>query len=239
MQAQRPAAVHWPASETRPHPVVMVSPTLPEPSDDRVTTHVRGALAQIMRNAFENAGIAWDSCLTSPRGNARIVVPPLQTRYECLAKPLMDALLAEVSDYNELHSEAARLYLRTAVHMGSVSFDMPFGQVEPHGRTVEETAALADADEFVAACLESAAEVGFIVSHHFYEQVIQRSGNRYRLEMCRPLEVTWYEGPLPAWTSFRPWSSLHPKTHPAQASHQRTARRREGTGHRLADVTRI
>lgn len=178
-----------------------------ETRTDDARAHVRSALYASLRTAFEDSSIAPADCYGEDRGDgAMIVVPPDVATARLLAS-VVERLRARVRRHNRLSSEAARMRLRLAVHVGEVRWDGN-GLV---GTAVNHAFRLLDAPAFKAVFEEAGTDVALIVSDRVHEDVVRHELDLVDPEEYAPIDVRVKE------TSTTAWFTLPGRPHAARA----------------------
>ncbi|WP_157430970.1 cyclic nucleotide-binding domain-containing protein [Actinomadura macra] len=139
--------------------------------DDLDRRAMRDAMYGFLREAFEESHVPWDSCHREDRGDGALFVIPPETPTSTVIDPMIARLGALLRRHNRRSSEAVRMQLRVALHVGPV---MPDGE-GVSGWPVIQTARLLDAPILKDRLAQSGADLGFIASSFVYESVIAHS----------------------------------------------------------------
>jgi len=138
--------------------------------DEEIQLHLRGALYDMLRSAFDASGIPWTRCQRQDRGDGVLIIIPPDIPPHCLVSPLLGQLGNQLRSHNRIVTASAQMQLRSATHLGSVYRD-------GHGFAGEDLNLLCrmlDARPLRRALAASGADLALIVSDHFYETVIRR-----------------------------------------------------------------
>jgi tetratricopeptide (TPR) repeat protein len=168
---------------------------------------VRDGLYQVLRQAFQHAGICWADCDHEDRGDGVFVLAPAQITKVSFVDGLPHALVRALREHNASHSPSARIRLRMAVHAGEVAYD-------EHGVTsaaVNLAFRLVDAAPLKAALAESPGVLAVITSGWFFDEVVQHNPACYPAGYRR-VRVTVKETATIAWIS-RPDHPYPPAQH--------------------------
>jgi hypothetical protein len=137
--------------------------------DDHDRRFIRDALYRILRDAFDHSGVPWHRCLHEDRGDGTLTIVPPTVSTELLVDPMITLLAAALNRYNRRAGDTVRMQLRVALTIGPVSVD-PQGLI---GRSLIDAARMLDAPPLKAALAETGADLGFIVSDHVYQTIVQ------------------------------------------------------------------
>ncbi len=138
----------------------------------RTTAHrlvVHEGFWKIMRTAFADAGIPWDTLFRENTGDGVMIHLPTEVAKADLVAELPDRMLAELRRYNEVHAEEANVRLRVALHAGEV-YQGSHGTVSDAN---SHAFRLLDATEVKVALKESKAVLALVVSNTFYQDVVR------------------------------------------------------------------
>lgn len=137
--------------------------------DDDIRLYVHKSLYEMLRIAFDRSDVPWHACVHSDRGDgALVIIPPAIPVTGMVAVP--DRLRALVRRHNHVSSDAARLQLRVAMHIGPVHYD-GHGFV---GQDVNLLFRLLDARVLRRLLSDSGADVALLASDAMYKHVILR-----------------------------------------------------------------
>ena len=87
----------------------------------RVTIH--GGLYDLLHEAFQAAGISWDSCYCEDRGDGVMVLAPPDIPKVLFSDHLPYQMASALHRYNLAHRAEERIRLRMALHAGEVTID--------------------------------------------------------------------------------------------------------------------
>src|ERR1051326_6890666 len=90
---------------------------------NRHQLQVRDGLYRVTREAFDRAGIPWDSCDREDRGDGIFILVPAEIPKSLLAEALPPALMAALEDFNSRYTGQLPVRLRMALHAGEVAYD--------------------------------------------------------------------------------------------------------------------
>lgn len=138
----------------------------------RTTAHrlvVHEGFWKLMRTAFAEVGIPWDTLFIENTGDGAMIQLPPEVAKADLVAQLPDRMLAELRRHNEVHADGAKVQLRVALHAGEV-YEGSHGTISDANsfafRLLEEPAAK-------KALKESGAAMVLIVSDTFYQDVVR------------------------------------------------------------------
>lgn len=138
----------------------------------RTTAHrlvVHEGFWALMRAAFADVGIPWDTLFRENTGDGVMIHLPTEVAKADLVAQLPDRMLAELRRYNAVHADEANVRLRVALHAGEV-YQGSHGTVSDANSVAFR---LLDAAEVKAALKESKAALAWVVSNTFYEDVVR------------------------------------------------------------------
>ncbi|ADJ49606.1 hypothetical protein AMES_7782 [Amycolatopsis mediterranei S699] len=138
----------------------------------RTTAHrlvVHEGFWKLMRTAFADAGIPWDTLFRENTGDGVMIHLPAEVAKADLVAELPDRMLAELRRYNEVHAEEANVRLRVALHAGEV-YQGSHGTVSDANSYAFR---LLDATEVKDALKQSKAVLALVVSNTFYQDVVR------------------------------------------------------------------
>ena len=145
----------------------------------------------MIRASFDGAGIPWDSCHWDDRGDGLLIVVPPRISTMAILDGLPLRLAEALKRHNHRSSDAVRIQLRVAVHVGPVMTDM----MGLSGEAIICAARLLDAPPLKRALAETAAHLGIIVSTFVYESVVKHGDS----DGFRQTRVKVKESRLDAW----------------------------------------
>lgn len=163
--------------------------------DEEAQQHVRDAMYVIVERALKRSGIAWGDCHVEDRGDGLMVVPPARVHPVALVDPLLHFLGAGLRRHNKLHSAAATIRLRAALHTGRITFD----RHGVSGATVVHVFRLLDAPAMKEALAGSGADLAFLASAEVYDTHLRHGPELVDPDSYRPVEVRVKETVTRAW----------------------------------------
>jgi hypothetical protein len=163
--------------------------------DDEIQSYVHKSLWEMMQAAFDGSGVPWDACTHEDRGDGILIVVPSALQVLSLVDPIPDRLRRGVRRHNRLSAEAARIQLRTAMHMGVIHQD-DHGFV---GRDVNLLDRLIGSRALKQMLSKSGAEVASITSEYIYKNLILRNPSLVDPALFRRLEVRVKETRTKGW----------------------------------------
>jgi hypothetical protein len=153
--------------------------------DDEIQLAVREALYAVLAGAFDGTGLCWEDCLHEDRGDGILVIIPATMPSATVVDPLLDHIRAGLRRHNRMASDAARISLRVAVHIGEVYRDR-HGLA---GTAVNQLFRLLDAPALRLALADTGAEVALMVSDYFFDSVIRHGPGSIDPATFRPANV--------------------------------------------------
>ncbi len=162
---------------------------------DLVQEHIRGNLYGFLRAGFEHARIPFPAVYTEDRGDGVLIAIPAEYEPANLVTGVVERLRAELGRYNALSSEAARIELRVAVHVGIAKADA-HGLV---GVEVNHVFRLLEEPRFKSMMKESGATVGLMLSERFYDEIVRRDTGLIVAEDYLPMPVSVKETRCSGW----------------------------------------
>jgi class 3 adenylate cyclase len=172
--------------------------------DSDIQLYIREAFYRILSQAFEASQLGWGNCLHEDRGDGALVIVPSGMPSAMVVDPLLDRLRADLRKHNRVSTEAARIQLRVAIHIGPVIRD----EHGVTGNSVRHVFRLLDAPVLRRALASSGEDLALIVSDHFYDTVIRHAPGVIDSGTFHPAKVAVKE------TRTRGW--LHMPTSPEQ-----------------------
>ncbi len=131
---------------------------------------VQEGLYAVLRAAFGDSGVDFDSCATEDRGDGAMVLVPADVPKSRLADLLPDRLVAELRRYNATRVSSARFKLRVGMHAGDIRHN-DHGWV---GHALNLAFRILEAEHAKNALNRSDGTVALIVSNYFYDEVIRQ-----------------------------------------------------------------
>ncbi|GAB3456330.1 ATP-binding protein [Actinophytocola sediminis] len=163
--------------------------------DDGAQTAVRARVYELVREAFDSAGVPWTACTHEDRGDGAIVLVPAEISKVLLLDPLLGHLSAALTDHNRDAPLARRIRLRLAVHAGEISVD----QHGLSGADLVEACRMLDADELRGALRHSPVPLAVIVSGTVYDGIVRHRHRTIDPATYHPATVEVKRSRLPAW----------------------------------------
>lgn len=130
---------------------------------------VRHGMYEVLKTAFADSVIDFDSCESEDRGDGALILVPPTVSKSVIADFLPNRLVAALRRYNSTRVPMSQFKLRVALHSGDIRHDGG-GWV---GHPVNLTCRIIEADDAKKALRETDRLVALIVSEHFYTEVIQ------------------------------------------------------------------
>jgi hypothetical protein len=156
---------------------------------------VRHGMYRAMQEAFDHAGVPWESCYREDRGDGVLLLAHADIPKALFVDHLPNALVRAVVRHNRLHPRAEKLRLRLALHAGEINYD-------EHGVTgsaINHTFRLLEAWATKEALANSSSAVLAIVgSAWFFEEVIRHS-ERSKARSYRAIDIAHKETAAKAW----------------------------------------
>jgi len=139
---------------------------------DSQRRRMHSGLYDLLQDAFEAAGIGWDSCYREDRGDGAMILAPADIPKARFSDQLPYRLARTLRDYNRMHPAGEHIRLRMALHAGEVILDGR-GAVSSAVNTAFRLLEAAPLKE----ALRNAAgrPLALIVSSWFYFEVIRNS----------------------------------------------------------------
>nr|CTQ92329.1 High-affnity carbon uptake protein Hat/HatR [Kibdelosporangium sp. MJ126-NF4] len=131
---------------------------------------VHEGLYDMLREAFDEAGIAWKTVYHEDRGDGAMILVPSEFPKAWLADQWHTRLLAALRRYNTVHAPEARVQLRVVLHHGEVHMNSE-GVVS---HAVNLAFRLLDAKPAKSALADSGGMLALIASDDFYHEVIEQ-----------------------------------------------------------------
>jgi Effector-associated domain 2 len=139
----------------------------------RTLAHLRSVqegLYDMLRAAFDEAGILWKTCHVEDRGDGAMILVPPEFPKLWLADQWPSRLLSALREYNARASEPARVQLRVALHHGEV-YANDDGVVS---QAVNHAFRILDAKPAKTALASTGATLALIASNAFYQDVVSQ-----------------------------------------------------------------
>ncbi|GAB3738249.1 hypothetical protein GCM10027598_66430 [Amycolatopsis oliviviridis] len=135
---------------------------------DRIA--VRQGMYEVLKTAFAESGVDFDSCAHEDRGDGALVLLPPGTTKSLVADRLPDRVAVALRRYNHTRTPQAQIRLRVSLNSGEVLNDGN-GWV---GEAVDIAFRILDAQTAKDAFAESGRMIAFICSERFFTDVIAR-----------------------------------------------------------------
>jgi hypothetical protein len=129
---------------------------------------VHDGLYGVLEQAFGEADIQWNTCLIEDRGDGALILVPPEVPKVTLADQLAGRLLAGLRRYNAVHSSAAAIQLRVALHAGEVRI----GEDGKVGDALNFAFRILEAPDAKTALRKTACTLALIASDSFYRDAI-------------------------------------------------------------------
>lgn len=143
--------------------------TAPERDDD-IQAYMHESLYGMLEIAFDRSDVPWAGCSHEDRGDGVLIVAPATVPAAMLVS-IPDRLRTLIRRHNRVSCEAARMQLRTAIHLGPVHYD-GYGFI---GADVNFLFRLLDSRQLKCRlAAASATEIALITSDYFFSSVIRR-----------------------------------------------------------------
>ena len=163
--------------------------------DDEDRRTVRNVFYRILQDAFESSNVPWSGCYREDRGDGALIVIPAQIPASSVVDPMLARLTAALRRHNHQASEAIRIQLRLALHVGPVEPDSE----GVSGEAVIFTARLLDAPALKKELAKSAADLGFIASEFVYESVLKHGPGYVNPASYQQVRFQAKESKITAW----------------------------------------
>ncbi|MFC5748352.1 cyclic nucleotide-binding domain-containing protein [Actinomadura rugatobispora] len=161
--------------------------------DDRLA--VRQVMYRLLREAFAGSSVPWDDCHREDRGDGAMIIVPPQHPTRSVVDPLIADLTAGLRRHNRRASDAVRIQLRVALHVGPVTHD----DEGVAGSAVIHTARLLDAPILKEWLAKTRSDLGFIASVFVYENVIAHAPGHVVPASYQQVSCTVKESDISAW----------------------------------------
>jgi class 3 adenylate cyclase len=163
--------------------------------NDKDRQLLRASMYATLQHAFESSGVPWHSCYREDRGDGVLVIVPPSTPTRLLIDPLSDDIAMALAIHNDQATEALRMQLRVALHVGPVVSD-PEGV---SGESIILAARILEAPVLKRQLASEAADLGLIVSAYVYDTVVKHGPGRIDPARYRQVRVQLKESRLNAW----------------------------------------
>lgn len=129
---------------------------------------VRRGMYEVLRTAFGESDVDFDTCATEDRGDGALILLPPGTTRSVVADRLPDRIAVALRRYNWTRTPQAQIRLRVSLNSGDVLYDGK-GWV---GEAVDTAFRILDAPPAKEAFAESGQMIAFISSQRFFDDVI-------------------------------------------------------------------
>jgi NTP-dependent ternary conflict system VMAP-like protein len=129
---------------------------------------VRQGMYDVLKTAFAESDVDFDSCVSEDRGDGALILLPLGTANGVVVDRLPDRIVAALRRYNSTRTLQAQFKLRVGLNSGEVMYDGN-GWV---GHAVDSTFRILEAPEAKSALAQTDRMVAFICSDRFFLDVI-------------------------------------------------------------------
>lgn len=132
---------------------------------------VREGLYRVLEKAFLLSGIPWHGCHIEDRGDGVFILAPPDVAKALFVESLPGHIVGALREHNVVHSAAARIRLRMALHAGEMHLD-------DHGATgtsINLAFRILEAAELKAALARSPGVLALIVSGWFFDEVVRNN----------------------------------------------------------------
>ncbi|TDC76537.1 cyclic nucleotide-binding domain-containing protein [Actinomadura sp. 7K507] len=156
---------------------------------------IRKVMYDALRDACESSGVPWADCHHEDRGDGVLIVVPPSTPTGLIVHPLLSHLAKGLGRHNHRASEAVRIQLRAALHVGPVVSDAE----GVTGDAIIYTARLLEASGLKRRLAEEGAPVGFITSQFVYDAFLRHGSGDAGGTEYRRVDVQVKETRVSAW----------------------------------------
>ncbi|GAA2522992.1 adenylate/guanylate cyclase domain-containing protein [Winogradskya humida] len=182
-----------------------------------VQASLRTAMYEVTENAFEDAGLDWESVVKLDRGDGILMLVPPTADGVTLAGKFVIALHESLREKAGFFSAEHQMRMRVALHQGTCQQDRN-GWV---GEAINTAARLVDAGPLRAALASApAATMAFIASDDIYRSVIRHGFRHIDTASFAPVEIDMKELQETAWVQIPGYPHpphLNPQPAPAPA----------------------
>lgn len=164
--------------------------------DDRRT--IRNAMYAILQEACENSDVPWLACHREDRGDGALIIVPPSTPTRSVVDPLLARLAATLKHYNRQATQATRIQLRVALHVGPVVSE-PQGV---SGEAIIVASRIIEAAKLKKELARTGAHLGVIVSAFVYDSVVKHAPGYVDPNQYQQLRFRVKESNLAAWMNL-------------------------------------
>lgn len=157
--------------------------------------YVLDAMYDLMGEAFTASGLALSRLYHEDRGDGALVIVPPATPTDRVVDPMLAHLAAELRRHNRRASEATRLQLRAALHVGPVRR----GPQGVAGVSIITTRRMVDAPAVKRRVAQTGADLAFVTSDFVFDTVITPAPGLVDPSRFSRVRVRVKETSLPAW----------------------------------------
>ncbi|MFB4310822.1 Crp/Fnr family transcriptional regulator [Actinomadura sp. GTD37] len=157
--------------------------------------YVLDAMYDLMGEAFTASGLDFGRLYQEDRGDGALVIVPPATPTDKVVDPMLAHLAAELRRHNRRASEATRLQLRAALHVGPVRRG-PNGVA---GGSIITARRMVDAPAVKRRAAETGADLAFVTSDHVFDTVIASAPGLVDPNRYSRVRVRVKEASLSAW----------------------------------------
>jgi hypothetical protein len=164
--------------------------------DDDIRLYLHEDLYRLLEKAFDGADIPWADCFHEDRGDGVLVVLPPGIGCTGIIDPLPERLRGLIRRHNHVSSEAARIQLRAAAHIGPVHHD-------GHGfvsSDIDFLFRMLEARPFKRALSGSGVELALMISGYVYRNVVCRYPSLLGPDSFQPVRFQVKNTRAQAWT---------------------------------------
>lgn len=171
--------------------------------DDRL--RIREIMYGLLKDAFDGSQVPWTRCHHEDRGDGALIVIPPSMPTASAIDPLIAGLAADLRRHNHRSSDAFRIQLRVALHVGPVTADRE-GMT---GEAIIYTARLLDAPVLKEQLARTRADLGFIASSFVYDSVIKHGPGLVDPATFRQVQCQVKEADITAWVHLSNAEAVH------------------------------
>lgn len=163
---------------------------------------IREVMYRIVRDAFTNADISWDTCHHEDRGDGILIVIPPRVPTIRIVHPLVSHIIGELSQHNAPAEDGTSFQLRVALDVGPVESD----DEGVTGKVIIDVARLIDAPAFKQKLANAPAEtcLGFVTSGSVYDSIIRQQPGQLPPATYQKINPRVKGGRMTAWVKLAP-----------------------------------
>jgi hypothetical protein len=139
---------------------------------DRKAIHrreVQDGMYAVLRQAFDESGVAWTECEYEDRGDGAMVLVPATVSKAVLADLFVTRLLAALRRYNATRVAEASIAMRVVLHFGEITRNSP----RADGEALNNAFRMLETKDAKAQLRDSGEMLAVIASPEFYRDVIK------------------------------------------------------------------